>query len=173
MFIIGTENKENFSRELVIMLKKIEKKFGEIPPHFELLGTINPEILAETFTYIQKLLNHPNINPDLFVFIRLHVAQKESYSYCINFNSNLLKKMGYSEEIITKAKHDISTVPFEPKEKCLATMAIKALYHPDLFSKNDLEELYTYNWSDKDIYDAIDHAGFLLKNGRIISSYLA
>lgn len=172
MFLIKAENPESESRKLAIMYEKLRKVFGSIPPHLELLGSIHPDILEETLTYLFKLINHPNINPELFPFIRLHVANKEGYKYCIQFNTNLLKARGYSDEIISSTVANIHNVPFKNSEKSLASKAIKAIYDPTNFGKEDLNELYTLGWNDKDIYDAIDHAGFLLKNGRIISCYI-
>ena len=172
MFIITEKLPTDLSRELSLMLKMLKKTFGAIPPHFRLLGTIDHEKLQETLSSLFKLMYHKRINPDLFTYIRFHIANKEGYKYCINFNHNLLKSNGYSEEIIANTIRNISTIPLKPEEQVLAAKGIKAIYHPSDFNKTDLLELYKLGWNDKDIYDVIDHAGFILKNGRIISCYL-
>ena len=172
MFLIKAENAENPSRELTVMYSKLKKNFGEVPPHFKLLGMIDPDILRDTLSYLNKIMNHPTISADLFAFIRLYVANREGYEYCINFNTNLLKKRDYQEIDILRAKENFSLIPFDKNEKILASKAIKAIYNPHDFNKEDLNELYELGWSNKDIFDAIDHAGFLLKNGRIISCYM-
>ncbi len=172
MFLIQGKLPEKPSRELSIMIKKLNKAFGTIPPHFKLLGVIDPDTLEETLRYLFKLMNHKRINPDLFTFIRYRVAKIEGYDYCINFNHSILKAKGYSEENISKAGKDISKLPLESKEQILASKAIKAIYRPKDFNKNDLSNLYDLGWNNKDIFEVINHAGFLLKNGRIISCYL-
>lgn len=172
MFIIESKPPENPSAKLTVMLEGLKKTFGQIPPHFEMLGSISPEILENTLASIMRLMQHPHIHPDLFPFIRLHVAGREGYDYCIRFNSNLLKMKGYPEDTIARTMSDIREVPFERKEKELAAKAIKAIYDPRDFGREDLKNMYELGWNDKDIFDAIDHAGFLLKNGRIISCYL-
>lgn len=172
MFIIDTEQDETGSRESRVLLKAIKRKMGDVLPHFALLGTIDPQLLSDLLQYVNKVDSHPTIQPDLFPFIRLHIAQRENYPYCIELNSKILKSRGYSAECLERVKRDMSDVPLDQKNALLGTKAIKAIYQPGAFSKNDLQELYQLHWTDKEIFDAIDHAGFLLKNGRIITAYM-
>ncbi len=172
MFIIKRTEPENCSDKLAGMYARLEKIFGKVPPHFELLASINPDFLAETLSYLQRLMNHPHIPHDFFAFLRLHVAGREGYDYCIQFNTSLLKKSGYGDDIISKTLSNIYEIPLEIQDKELALKAIKAIYDPRNFCQQDLKDLYGFGWNDEDIYDAINHAGFLLKNGRMISCYL-
>jgi len=172
MFIVDTQLSENLPKKLSVMLKVLKKTFGDIPPHFKLLAALSPERVENTLEHLIGLMQHQTINPDLFPCIRLHVAAQEGYEYCINFNSSLLRSKGYDDEIIDRVQNNISSVPFDNKVKRLAEKSIKAIYSPSAFNKNDLAELYSLGWNDSEIYDVIDHAGFLLKNGRIIKAYL-
>ncbi len=38
-------------------------------------------------------------------------------------------------------------------------------------SREDFEKLYGLGWSQKEVFDVVEHAGTLLKNGRILSAY--
>lgn len=172
MFIIDTELPEHLPKKLSVMLKMLEKTFGDIPPHFKLIATLNPKRAEDTLECLIRLMRHETIDPDLFPCIRLHVAAQEGYKYCINFNSSLLRSRGYNDEIIDRVQRNISFVPFDNNVKRLAEKSIKAIYSPSAFNKSDLAELYSLGWNISEIYDAIDHAGFLLKNGRIIKAYL-
>lgn len=172
MFIVDTQLPENLSKKLSVMLKMLKRTFGDIPSHFKLIIVLNPERAENTLEYLIRLMQHQTIDPDLFPCIRLHVAAREGYQYCITFNTSLLRSRGYNKEITDQIRRNISTVPFEDNVKRLAEKSIKAIYSPDDFDKNDLEELYALGWNNSEIYDAIDHAGFMLKNGRMIKAYL-
>jgi hypothetical protein len=37
--------------------------------------------------------------------------------------------------------------------------------------KKDFELLYGMGWSQKDVFDAIDRAGTIFRNGRILTAY--
>jgi hypothetical protein len=43
--------------------------------------------------------------------------------------------------------------------------------YPHTVTRVDLDRLYAMAWSQKDLFDAISHAGDLLKNGRILTAY--
>ncbi len=154
------------------MLEELKKSFINIPPHFKLLVALDPIEAESSLSYLFRLMQHPTINTDLFPFIRLYVASREDYKYCINFNTELLKSKGYTDEIIDRTRHDITTVPFENKIKILAEKGMKAIYSSSDFGLEDLRDLYKLNWSDTEIFEVINHAAFLLKNGKIISAYL-
>lgn len=171
MFIIDTQA-PNLSKRLKAQFNILEKTFGDVPAHFRMLATLNPAEAERTLDYVFSLMQHPNIDADLFPFLRLFVAKRENYRYCIEFNGKLLKSRGYSDEDIDQVGRDIAAVPFDNKLKTLAEEGIRAVYNPDDFRGQDLQELYQLGWTDADIFDVINHAAFLLKNGRIISAYM-
>jgi len=49
---------------------------------------------------------------------------------------------------------------------------IKKIFDSKNFTQIDFDELYKIGWNDKDIYDSIEHAGLMLKNGRILTVYI-
>ncbi len=80
---------------------KIQFLFGEVLPNFELLGSIDVDILKEFLTHIYKLANHKTINPVYFVFLRLFIAYyQNNFKYCIDFNTRLLKRRGYDKKLL-------------------------------------------------------------------------
>ncbi len=157
--------------EMEIILENIKKELGLVPPHFKFLISVNPKKFQLFMQEIKYLLNHPNINPDFFAMLRLFIANRENFTYCISFNTKLLLAKGYSRDILKRLKEDIEQIPLDAKHKLLAQKAIKAIYESKEFKLCDIEELKKLSWSDSDIYDAIDHASFLFKNAKIIQSY--
>ena len=154
------------------IFKKIKLIFGEIPPHYELLGKISIDVLNEYLNDILKLIRHKTINPDYFGFLRLYIANKYNYTYCISFNSKLLHSRGYKSSIVDNSLTDINSFPFENKLIILAKKTIKAVTDSMNFTEADFKILYDAGWNDKEIFDSIEHAGNMLKNGSILSAYL-
>ena len=150
---------------------KIEKLFGTVPPNLELIGNIDVNILKDFLVYVSKLINHKTINPDYFAFLRLFIANQEDFKYCIRFNTKLLQSRNYEMKVINNSKLDLSKIPFDDKHKLLAIKSIKAIFDSKNFKQNDFNELYKIGWSDKDIFDSIEHTGFMLRNGRILTAY--
>jgi len=165
--------KENEAQKerLEKIFKKISAVYGTLPPQMEFLGNIEADYLEEFLVSLLRVLKHPHINPDLFAFIRLHIAFKEEYPYCKAFNTKLLLSRGYGQDELDAAITEIRDVPFDGQHKNLAKKAIGAIYDGDAFSQDGLDALYAQGWSQKDVFDAIEHAGAILKNGRILKAY--
>jgi len=153
------------------LFKKVEALYGTVVPQMEFLGNIEVEYLEDFLKEAMRLVRHPNIDFDLFAFIRLHIAFKEEYTYCKAFNTKLLLGRGFIQPQLDVAIANIEAVPFDEKHQALAIFAIKAIYESRLCNASDLEEVYKMGWSQKDVFDAVSHAGMILKNGRILITY--
>ena len=169
MFII--QKNQDQQEQLEKIFKKVKTIYGEVVPQMELLGNIEAEYLEDFLKEAMRSLRHPHIDPDLFAFIRLHIAFREDYPYCKAFNTKLLLSRKYSQNQLDKAVEDIYSVPFDEKHQALATFAIKSMYQSRLCIASDFESLYAMGWSQKDVFDAVSHAGMILKNGRILMTY--
>ena len=49
---------------------QFKRVFGKIPPHLELLGNINPELLSDFLKYNMSLMKNKKFHKDYFIFIR-------------------------------------------------------------------------------------------------------
>jgi hypothetical protein len=146
--------------------------FGAVPANMEFMGNIEADYLEDFLKMLRRVQKHKNINPDLFTFLRLHVAFKEDYTFCKMFNSKLLLGKGYGQKLLDEVINDIALVPFDEKHKALAFYAIKALYESQDVSQNDFDALYKMGWSQKDVFDAIEHTGTFFRNGRMLMAYM-
>ena len=156
-------------------LKKIYKKvkvlYGEVPPQMKCLGDIDADYLEDFLLSISRIARHKHIDPDFFGFIRLYVAYREDYPYCKSFNTKLLLSRGFEQSKLDSAITDIKEIPFDEKHKALGAFAIKAMYESAKCVQDDLDRLFEMGWSQKDIFDAVEHAGAILKNGRILTAF--
>lgn len=152
-------------------LNVFKAKFGSVPPHFALLATVNPKRFEIFVQEILYLAMHTRIDSDFFAFLRLFIASKEGFAYCLNFNTELLLAKGYGNAALQAVKKDINNIPLDERHCLLANMALKAMYEAEAFGVDDIAALNKAGWEDADIYDAIDHAAFLFKNARVIKAY--
>jgi len=153
------------------LFKKVEAIYGNVVPQMEFLGNMDVGYLEDFLKEVMRLVKHPNIDFDLFAFIRLHIAFKEDYTYCKAFNTKLLLGRGFTQLQLDSAVINIEIIPFDKKHQALATFAIKSMYESHLCIASDFEELYSMGWSQRDVFDAVSHAGMILKNGRILMAY--
>jgi len=153
------------------LYKKIKVVYGTVPPQMIFLGNIEADYLEAFLVTILRIAKHPHIDPNLFTFLRLHIAFKESYAYCKMFNTKMLDSKGYTKVLQDEVIANISNVPFDEKHKALAEFAIKSIYQSSHCVQSDFDLLYAMGWSQKDVFDAIEHSATLLKNGRILTTY--
>jgi hypothetical protein len=170
MFIV--KKNEAQKEQLNKIFKKVKVLYGTIPPQIEFLGNIDVKYLEEFLESVMRVIKHPNIEPDYFAFIRLHVAYKEEYEYCKIYNSKFLLLRKYTQKQLDSAILDIGNIPFDEAHKTLALHSLKAIYESKNVQRVDFENLYAIGWSQKDIFDSIEHTGSIFKNGRILTAYL-
>jgi len=167
MFQKNEAQKERLER----LFKKINVLYGSLPPQMEFLGNIEADYLEDFLKQMIRIVKHPHIHPDLFAFIRLHIAFKEEYAYCKAFNSKLLLSKKYTQLQLDNSIENIGNVPFDEKHQALALFACKAIYESNDCQKQDFDRLYEMEWTQKDLFDAIEHAGTIFRNGRILTTY--
>jgi len=165
--------KENIDQKksLEKIYRRVKVIYGAIPPQMQFLGNIDVSYLENFLKMVISITKHPNINRDLFTFIRLHIAFKESYEYCKAFNSKMLLNGGYEQNILDEVIENIANIPLDNKHQKLAQFAIKAIYDSNNCRQSDFDNLESLGWSQKDIFDAIEHAGTIFRNGRILTAY--
>jgi len=153
------------------MHKMISRMFGAVPANMEFIGNIEADYLEDFLKMIGRIQQHKNISPDLFGFLRLHVAFKEDYPFCKMFNTKYLQSKGYTQEQLDEVIKNVGLVPFDDKHQALAKHALKALYESREVTQDDFGSLYKMGWSQRDVFDAIEHTGTLFRNGRIMLAY--
>jgi hypothetical protein len=172
MFIIEPIKKEDATGKLKLLYQMIEKHLGFIPPHFELMATIDIQAMKNFLDYNTYIMTHEKIDRNLMPFLRLYLAQKECRRYCIRFNTEMLQKMDVDEAMINDLENHLDDIPLESTQKILLKKVIKAIYHPDEFDKKDLEVLYDAGFNNKDFYDILDYATGFMGKSKIIETYL-
>lgn len=150
----------------------IEKQLGFIPPHFEMMASIDIESMKEFLNYNIAMMTHEKIDKALMPFLRLYIAQKECRSYCTTFNRELLLKQGVTKNVIDSFHDNLKLIPLDKSQILLLNKVFKAIYHSKEFKKDDLEELYTQGFSDKDFFDILGYATGFMGKSKMIEAYI-
>ncbi|MEA2029531.1 MAG: hypothetical protein U9N49_11225 [Campylobacterota bacterium] len=173
MFIIDPISKADATGELKLLYRMIERQLGFIPPHFEMMATIDTEAMKSFLEYNHYMITHPKIDKSLMPFLRLYIAQKECREYCTNFNREMLLVQKVDQEIIDNFHNDIALIPLKDAQKLLLNKVIKAIYQAKEFGRDDLKELYAQGFSDKDFFDILSYASEFMGKSKIIEAYRA
>jgi len=167
MFIVNVEP----NREMKVLLRGIKKKIGEVPPHWKVYASINPTRFKMFLEEINYLSTHENIHPDFFALLRYYIASQNSFTYCYNFNQQLLLSKGYTLDTLKSFEASAQLLPLDEKHQKLFLAVLIALNAPINFMEETMHELKNIGWSDADIFDAVDHGAFLFKFSKILKAY--
>jgi alkylhydroperoxidase family enzyme len=116
-------------------------------------------IQAQLLAYYQ---NHPGLTPLLKTLIRYLTALGLEMEPCVEFNANLLKAQGMTDEQIDELKFNPAAAPLNEKEGWLLAFVIKAVRSPESVSEGYIEKLRALGWSDSDVFDALNMATTML-----------
>ena len=86
------------------------------------------------------------------------MAKHLNFAFCTDFNKNILKKQGLSDEDIDEMIKDPLKAPLEEKEQAMLEFVMKAIKSPDAVQQQDMDQLHDLGWTDRDILDAVTHA---------------
>jgi len=161
----------NPNKEMKILLRGIRQKLGYVPPHFELFATINPTRFKMFLEEIDYLTSHPHIQSDFFTFLRYTVASDNGFTYCINLNKAFLLAKGYTLEQLQPLEGIKKTLPLDERHQVLFDAVLRAIYEPEAFTLEVINALKIVDWTDADIFDAVDHGAFLFRFSKVLKAY--
>ncbi len=110
---------------------------------------------------IRYYSDHPNLGWNLMAYIRYLAAVEFDYTYCNDFNFNLLIAWGLSEDEAAALVNNPESAKLDEKDKAMFLFVVSALRSPDDVSARDLEPLRELGWTDSDIYNALFHGASL------------
>lgn len=84
----------------------------------------------------------------------------------------MLLQMGANKNILNNITTEIENIPFDNKQKTLLKKVLKALYKAEEFKEDDLKELYSLGFNDKDFFDLLSYASNFMSKSKIIEIYL-
>lgn len=163
---------EDATGKLKEVYDSLEEMLGGIMPHVQIHVTHALEEM-KCFTDPMKLTrNHPEVPLLWFAFMRIYVATKENYPYCIALNTAMLRNSGITERQIKAFTEDPTKIPLDKKLTLLLLKAIKSIYDSHHFAQKDFDALYQAGYSDRTIYQIISYSTGFSGIARRLNTYL-
>jgi len=148
----------------------MQKNAGVIPAPLQ-LASASPWMLDMVWNSIQYFSRHSNLGFGLLSSIRYLVAQQYNYAFCTDFNRNMLKIQGLSDEDIEKMEKDPLQAPLDDKDRAMVSFVMKAIKSPDAIEKQDIDKLHDNGWTDSDIMDATVHGTNMIGSSILMKTF--
>jgi hypothetical protein len=104
MAIIKTQTAETATGKVKEFYDEILKIMPMIPKPLQ-LSSASANLFAVTSQQMKYFMFHPNLSPLLQAYIRMLVAFNTDYPYCIDLNTNVLKRLGKLSAIRQRQGH--------------------------------------------------------------------
>ncbi len=141
--------------------RPILEKTGSLGEIFKLLA-IDENIYNATDTMVQNyLLKQTNLPYYIKEAIALLISKENSCKMCVDVHKNIAKMLGLTQEQIEEILQGIDAMHTDNKTKKLLEFCIRASKKDNYkITKEDIERLKSYGWSDKEILEAVAITGY-------------
>jgi len=156
--VVSPEKAEGVIKETYDMFME---KLGIIPKPLEMMSA-SPAIFVQQLQRIKYYTDHPTLSFALLSHIRYLVAYSLDYSFCMDFNKNMLKKQGLEEEDIHNIETDPTKALLEEKETALLSFVVNAVKSPSSVNADEITRLKDMGWEDRDLVDALAHGANMI-----------
>lgn len=130
------------------------KNVGTIPQPMQLMS-ISPALFELQLKRIHYFSKHPKLSFALLAHIRYLAAQTLEYSYCMDFNRHILKKLGNDDDTIRAMESDPSRSMLEENEGAMLDFVIRSMKEPASITASDIAKLKDLGWAERDMVDAL------------------
>ncbi|MEW8626031.1 MAG: hypothetical protein AB2551_09785 [Candidatus Thiodiazotropha sp.] len=145
-------NEEMESVEAIF--KSIEKSLGLLPDGLVLYG-ISPPLLKTFVDSFSYFVNHDQLSQELLGLIRYLNSNSVECPYCIDFNAGFLIGLGKTPEQLQATLEEIDNAPLNENEKALLSFTMKSLNEPESITREDIQAVRNFGFSERDIFDAV------------------
>lgn len=157
MSIVSTVAPEQATGPVAEIYGQMQQALGRVPNAFRLYSA-SPDLLAMQWQHIGYYFQHPTLSFPLLAAIRMLVSQDNDCAYCIGMNeAMLIERAGFTPEQTAAAKRDPAATPLPGKDRAMLLFVLKATQAPKDVTRADLDGLRALGWSDRDIFDAVNH----------------
>lgn len=163
---------EEATGALKTLYDEIAQKFGVVAPHMRLHATYALDDMKCFIAPMKMTRNHPTIPLAWFALLRLYIATKEQYPYCIELNTHMLHTLDIDDEMIGAFLDDIYTAPLDRPLLLLLEKSLKSIYDSHHFDKKDFSQLYDAGFTDKVIYEMVVYATNFSGIAKRLNTYL-
>lgn len=170
MAIINTVKPGEATGVLAEVYKKFQETMGMVPNAF-IIRSASPEQVVNQARFLSYYWNHETLSHKMLAFMRLLVSEVHYCEYCINLNTAMLLDIGVSMEEIEASKTDADNLPLEQKEKALLKFVLKVVKDSQSTTAEDIDQLKSLGWTDKDIVDGVNHGVSQVASDMIFNAF--
>jgi alkylhydroperoxidase family enzyme len=170
MSLIQTVDPDQAQGKVKEIYDFMQANAGVVPAPLQ-LASASPQMLDMVWGSIQYYSQHPRLGFALLSTIRYLVAQQYDFAFCTNFNKNMLKAQGLSEEDIQAMQQDPAKAPLDDKDRAMVSFVMKAILSPDAVDAKDMEGLHERGWTDSDILDALAHGTNMIGSSILMKTF--
>lgn len=142
---------------------------GMVPPPLITSSTspVLQALLASCLVYYNE---HRTLSQRLIAFIRFSTAVIFNLEMCLKFSEKTLSLHGVNDDQIERLRIDPGSADLKAKDKLLFDFSIKALEQPDSVSAEDILKLKEAQWTDADIFDALNVSAVMIGPGLMMKA---
>ncbi len=171
MPLIQTIDPKDATGELAKLYKTIEAMRGNVGNNAKLFS-ISPELLRQQMDFIKFYMNHPTLSMELLAAIRIMVSSAEACQFCIDYNTGMLINFAkWTLEQVNAMRENIDHANLNKRDIAMLRFVMKAIRDAHTVNANDLDLLRGMEWSDADIFDALNHAARMLATDVIFNTF--
>jgi alkylhydroperoxidase family enzyme len=148
---IKPEEAEGTTSEIYDMFME---RVGVVPGPMEMFSA-SPGLMAAQLPMIGYYQQESALSPMLTTLICFLTSLVLDIPSCVEFNTQVLLKLGLTEEKIEAIAANPANAPVEEKEGWMLALVMAALRDPASVSEGHIVNLRGQGWSDADILDAL------------------
>ena len=156
MSIITLIEQEEATGRVAEIYETMINSMGFIPNAFKVFSP-SEHVLDTQFKNLGYFMRHKTLSGKLLAFIRLLVSHQERCDYCVGMNSGILLQHGILPDVLAEIKKDPTKAPLDEKVSAMLLFVLKVVKDSNSIEKDDVEQLKSLGWMDKDILDATYH----------------
>ena len=99
------------------------------------------------------------------------MAQQYDYAFCTDFNKNMLKIQGLSDEDIDNMAKDPLNAPLDDRDRAMVAFVMRAVKTPDAIDQQDVDRLHELGWTDNYILDALAHGTNMIGSSILMKTF--
>ncbi|MCP3922649.1 MAG: hypothetical protein GY714_08700 [Desulfobacterales bacterium] len=134
--------------------KMFMENVGIVPKPMEMMS-VSPALFEMGLKRIEYYSNHPKLSFPLLAHIRYLAAHSLDYGFCMDFNKEVLKKLGVEEDQFKEMETDPSKSMLEKHDSAMLSFVVKSIKSPNSVTEGDIKALKDLGWEDLDMVDAL------------------
>lgn len=170
MSVLKNVGAEQEDVEVKLIRENFIHAVGSVPKPLEMMAA-SPGLFQHYYRGIGYYQNHPKLEFETLLFLRYLVARKMAFAACIEFNGELLKKQGITEDELEAMVCDYRKIPLAEAEIELIDFVLRGLDNQEHIDEKAFTKLLGLGWLESDVLDAVNHGFSMIAPGLMLKLF--